>query len=242
MEPSSPQQFLKSFIHSWGSLVSGTLSVPFTIAALLSKDHEQAMWGLLALAAIIVAAYYTWKKAYDELVQMKTPDISVLFDANDLRCRPPVFCQTATNPAAVLYPTTPRAGIYIQQACIVAENISSIQIDHVEFYCEEIRVVKPTPETYVVRPAGSERPIYLCPGEPIVQGIIREIVERGDNGVVSSKRIDLTLPYKPHRQDLKGSEFLVRVLIVGKNLYKPKRQTYRFGDRDGTLIFEEHSD
>lgn len=200
----------------------------------------------------LVAPYSLYRKKCElvedlssELQILKKSDISILFDINDARCAPDVTHEPTTlqsAAAAVMYPQMVQSGRFFRQICIVIENTSANQIDNVEIYCEEISVVQKSPEAYSLLPAGDFRAIHLCPGEPFRQGIIRETIDKSDQGTILSKQIEVTLPYKGESRALKGSEFLLKVLIVGRTLYRPKRCSYKFGDRDGELFFEENHD
>jgi hypothetical protein len=237
--PSNPWQFIRSFGHSWGSIMSGAASVPFTVMAILSHEYERTIYAVFALVALVVAAFFVWKSVYDELAALKSADISVRFDCDDARCSPPSTSQPHNEAAAKLWPNMNSAVTTFQQKCVMLTNTSGIPIDQVEIYSEEILVARASPGVYSLIVQGiHNRPILLCPGEAYRQGIIREIVDRDGQGK-ATKRIELTLPLKHHPMNLNGAEFIVKVLVVGRNMHKPKRCCYRFGDRDGELFFEE---
>lgn len=237
--PSSPWQFIRSFGHSWGSIMSGAASVPFTVMAILSHEYERIIYVVFAVVALIVAAFFVWQSVYDEVAAIKSADVSVRFDCDDARCSPPRIFQPHNDAADKLWPTMNSAGTTFQQKCVMLTNTGGIPIDEVEIYSEEILVARASPDVYSLVVQGSHKhPILLCPGEPFRQGIIREIVDRDGQGK-ATKRIELTLPLKHHSMKLNGAEFTVKVLVVGRNMHKPKRCCYRFGDRDGELFFEE---
>ena len=155
---------------------------------------------------LLVAPYWLYRKKCElvedlssDLQMLKKSDISILFDINDARCAPGVTHEPTTlqsAAAAVMYPQMVQSGRFFRQICIVIENTSANQIDNVEIYCEEISVAQKSPEVYLLLPAGDFRAINLCPGEPFRQGIIREIIDKSDQGTILSRQIEVTLPYK----------------------------------------------
>lgn len=235
MVSSSLLIYIRSFGKSWASLVSGVLSIPFTIASIYYfRESEGIIYGILAITAFGVASFSVWKTVYDELAKLETRDISVVYDPNDGHCMPPVVFQPTRNLATLMYGES-NSGTYLQQVCIRLTNVGGDTIDDVEIYLEKISVTRSVPEIYSVS-MGKEnkRPITLHAGEPFRQGIIREIVSE-----ISGKEIEITLPLKYQAMDLKGSEFVVDILVVGRQMNKPKRHSYRFGDNNGALFFEE---
>jgi len=54
----SPKGFIYSFTGNWASIISGGLSVPFTILSLYSNgSHGKLFFGLLAVFGIVLSSY-----------------------------------------------------------------------------------------------------------------------------------------------------------------------------------------
>jgi hypothetical protein len=64
----TPKEFLYSFISNWSSIISGGLSVPFTWGAIYAGEKwTKLIYGLLAIAGILIASYKIWQWERDEL-------------------------------------------------------------------------------------------------------------------------------------------------------------------------------
>lgn len=67
MDTTSAKPTVKEFVvmvwQDWGSRVSGVLSVPFTVLALLAKsDYARGIWGVLAFVALFLTIYQVWAR------------------------------------------------------------------------------------------------------------------------------------------------------------------------------------
>jgi len=93
MASSNFWQFLRSFGRSWGTLVTGVLGIPLTVAAFyVEKDLHKTLWGILALFAVIGAAYLVWKHERDEVSMLRdrlAPKLDLKFNPFLLGCLHP---------------------------------------------------------------------------------------------------------------------------------------------------------
>jgi hypothetical protein len=54
----TPQDFINALVQNWASLVSGGLSVPFTVFSIYTNNpNAKLISGLLAVVGVIVASY-----------------------------------------------------------------------------------------------------------------------------------------------------------------------------------------
>jgi hypothetical protein len=86
--PPSPLSFLTSFWPNWLGLMSGGLSVPFTIAALFfaDSDSQKRLFVALAVVSLIVAAYSVWAKERGKVVALQeivTPRLAISFEPQE---------------------------------------------------------------------------------------------------------------------------------------------------------------
>lgn len=64
--------YVRQFRSHWLSAMSGAFSVPFTAAAVFSGEkYQQAIFGVLALAAFLFATFRVWKVQYDRTQQLE---------------------------------------------------------------------------------------------------------------------------------------------------------------------------
>ncbi len=64
------QDFLYALVTNWASLVSGVLSVPFTIASIYSSNpNTRVTFALLAIAGVVVASYRVWALEWRERIK-----------------------------------------------------------------------------------------------------------------------------------------------------------------------------
>ena len=69
----TPQDFIYTLLKNWASLVSGALSVPFTMLSIYSTNpNAKVIFGLLAVCGVFVASYQLWAREREERV--KTQD------------------------------------------------------------------------------------------------------------------------------------------------------------------------
>lgn len=61
--------FIYALIKNWGSLVSGGLSVPFTVASIYSSGQNRTIFLLLAITGVLTASYTIWAKERNERVE-----------------------------------------------------------------------------------------------------------------------------------------------------------------------------
>lgn len=86
---SSFKSFLRAFGARWFTAMSGPLTVPFSVLALIVEArYQKILFGVLALSCAVFAAYWVWKVEREELIAKQTeldeeragrsrPDISV---------------------------------------------------------------------------------------------------------------------------------------------------------------------
>jgi hypothetical protein len=65
----TPQDFIYAIVKNWASLVSGSLSVPFTaLSVYLQNPNAKLISGLLGIAGIVFASYGLWAREREERV------------------------------------------------------------------------------------------------------------------------------------------------------------------------------
>ncbi len=63
----TPKEFLSTLTGNWASLISGGLSVPFTIVSVFAGgQYTKLLFGLLAATGIVFASYKLWAGERDE--------------------------------------------------------------------------------------------------------------------------------------------------------------------------------
>ena len=66
----TPQDFINALVQNWASLVSGGLSVPFTVFSIYTNNpNAKLISGLLAVVGVIVASYSLWARERDERIK-----------------------------------------------------------------------------------------------------------------------------------------------------------------------------
>src|SRR5712692_2821004 len=91
----TPQDFLYALVKNWASLVSGGLSVPFTILSIYSRNQNaKLIFALLSISGVFIASYKLWAqereeriKNQDELEKMSeiTGGLEITFEGD---CKP----------------------------------------------------------------------------------------------------------------------------------------------------------
>ncbi len=132
----TPQDFLYALVKNWASLVSGGLSVPFTILSIYSRNQNaKLIFALLSISGVFIASYKLWAqereeriKNQDELEKMSeiTGGLEITFEGD---CKPYFEEQPlAVLPGGRLVDRRYRVGvrntsrIVVSKARIVLEN------------------------------------------------------------------------------------------------------------------------
>src|SRR5260221_6593024 len=59
----TPQDFIYTLLKNWASLVSGALSVPFTLLSIYSQNpNMKLLYGVLAVCGVFVSSYQLWAR------------------------------------------------------------------------------------------------------------------------------------------------------------------------------------
>jgi len=70
--PASLREFMSVIWEDWGTRVTGGLSVPFTVMALISKaDYAKAIWGTCAFIGVLATIYQVWAKERGRVVNLE---------------------------------------------------------------------------------------------------------------------------------------------------------------------------
>jgi len=71
IKPPSIPEFFRIIWADWGSRVSGALSVPFTVAALLvNTNYAKVIWACLAVIAVAATVYQIWARERTRAVDL----------------------------------------------------------------------------------------------------------------------------------------------------------------------------
>lgn len=66
----TPKEFIYSFAGNWASIISGGLSVPFTILSLYSNgSHGKLFFRVLAVFGIVFSSYKMWAREREEWIK-----------------------------------------------------------------------------------------------------------------------------------------------------------------------------
>ena len=71
-ESPSLSRFIHAFWESWGLLMTGGFSIPFSAFAVFSSGSERIVWAVAAVLSAIEATYLVWAKERKKLVELQT--------------------------------------------------------------------------------------------------------------------------------------------------------------------------
>jgi len=125
----TPRDFIYALVKNWTSLVSGGLSVPFTILSIYSRSpNAKLIFALLAISGVFIASYKLWAeereeriKNQDELEKLsKTTDgLEIVFGGD---CKPYFEEQpTAVLPGGKLVDRRYRVGVRNKGRAVVSK-------------------------------------------------------------------------------------------------------------------------
>ena len=116
-KPGIPE-FFRVLWKDWGSRMSGSLAVPFTVAAIvLPSAHGQILFGGLAVLAFLITGYRIWadeRRLVFGLEQHLAPRLRIEFDPKISKC---------------LSPTRTEGGIEMLYIRVIVRALSPIVAD-----------------------------------------------------------------------------------------------------------------
>jgi hypothetical protein len=71
-KPPSVQEYVVSAYRDWGTRVTGILSIPFTVAALMSaSDYAKPIFVTLALICFVLTVYFVWARERERVQNLE---------------------------------------------------------------------------------------------------------------------------------------------------------------------------
>lgn len=190
-------------------------------------------WLVILLVVFMEGSYRVYTTTNKKLDDLLTPKIRIEHSPTDIG--PPHIDRLANEDGGTETITQCRVRLVNESA----DPMPGMDMLYVDF-----QVLTPEPEAYTVSFEGVRAPATLTPLEDHPAGVILEIVARTRGNIlyggVDEKRIVVQAFSPLPRQPVKGKEFLITLRAQGERTVPSPPKTYKFGDRDGKLFFEEY--
>jgi hypothetical protein len=224
------KEFISSFSTDRASFMTGPLSIVFAIAALyVNQGWQKVCFVILAIACALFASYSVWKKERAELVIAEE------------RIKPKIRIEYLPGYDAYLghdkVTTEGHVVIQEQRAIISLRNIGLTSVRNVEVYCCGLDTIRTNANPYNIVYTQGELPRKLDPGVPLWVGIVRQVTAKPPDSDLE-RRFEIQIPKKVLLPTPPGNEFLITLLVSGEDT-APQNRTFRFGEKNGRLFFEE---
>lgn len=222
-EKPSINAFFRSFGGSWLTLMSGPLTIPFTLAAYFVSDAlARVLFGALAITCFGLSSYLIWKKERENVVATQA-------DLSGLQT-PKLAWEWRKDNTKYLIKDGDR-----DVSLIYLINRTVAHIEKIEVFCYD-GIATPYGDFFLYLNTSIAAPqLRLSQGEPVPVKILAF--------TAYAREFNCLLPYRASQNErLQGKGFVIKIMIVGTtpagvSISSP-RILARFGiDRDGKCYF-----